>query len=152
MDEHLRFVNRFLGDDELVDLLQAADLYVTPYLTEAQITSGTLAYAVAVGKPVISTPYWHAKEALADGVGVICPFNDTRAFTREIISTAVRRNAAGRHGPARLSRRRTLALAAVLRQKQSDWRLAARAAHDKRIEDSFPRAGAPETGRPHAHV
>ena len=69
--ENLRFVNRFLGDEELVDLLQAADLYVTPYLTEAQITSGTLAYAIAVGKPVISTPYWHAKEALADGVGVI---------------------------------------------------------------------------------
>ncbi len=76
--ENLRFVNHYLGDDELVDLLQAADLYVTPYLTEAQITSGTLAYAIALGKPVISTPYWHAKEALADGVGVICPFNDTR--------------------------------------------------------------------------
>ncbi len=81
---NLRFVNRFVGDNELVDLLQAADLYVTPYLTEAQITSGTLSYAIALGKPVISTPYWHAKEALADGVGVLVAFGDSHAFAREI--------------------------------------------------------------------
>ena len=82
--DNLRFINRFVDDDELVDLLQAADLYVTPYLTEAQITSGTLSYAVALGKPVVSTPYWHARELLADGVGVLCPFGDDKAFAREI--------------------------------------------------------------------
>ena len=59
--DHLRFVNRFVADEELVDLLQAADLYVTPYLTEAQITSGTLSYAIALGKPIVSTPYLHAR-------------------------------------------------------------------------------------------
>ncbi|HEV7690460.1 MAG TPA: glycosyltransferase family 4 protein [Hyphomonadaceae bacterium] len=83
---NLRFVNRFVGDDELVNLLQAADLYVTPYLTEAQITSGTLSYAIALGKPVISTPYWHAREALADGVGALVPFGDSNGFAREITS------------------------------------------------------------------
>jgi glycosyltransferase involved in cell wall biosynthesis len=82
--DKLRFINRFVDDDELVDLLQAADLYVTPYLTEAQITSGTLSYAVALGKPVVSTPYWHARELLAEGVGVLCPFGDHMAFAREI--------------------------------------------------------------------
>lgn len=134
--ENLRFVNHYLGDDELVDLLQAADLYVTPYLTEAQITSGTLAYAIALGKPVISTPYWHAKEALADGVGVICPFNDTRAFTREIIgllSDDARREAMARRAyragePSRWRRvaSETIGLATI-----------ARAQHDKRVEESF---------------
>jgi glycosyltransferase involved in cell wall biosynthesis len=65
--DHLRFINRYVGDSELVDLLQAADLYVTPYLTEAQITSGTLAYAIAVGKPVISTPTGTLKKRLRMG-------------------------------------------------------------------------------------
>jgi len=97
--DNLRFINRFVDDDELVDLLQAADLYVTPYLTEAQITSGTLSYAVALGKPVVSTPYWHARELLADGVGVLCPFGDDKAFAREIstlLEDDVRREAIAR--------------------------------------------------------
>lgn len=95
----LRFINRFVDDDELVDLLQAADLYVTPYLTEAQITSGTLSYAVALGKPVVSTPFWHARELLAEGVGVLCPFGDHKAFAREIcalLEDDVRREAIAR--------------------------------------------------------
>jgi glycosyltransferase involved in cell wall biosynthesis len=78
--DNLAFINRFVDDAELVDLLQAADIYVTPYLTEAQVTSGTLTYAVALGKPVISTPYWHAAEALSGGVGVLCDFGDSKAF------------------------------------------------------------------------
>ncbi len=56
--------NRYVDDDDLCDLLQAADLYVTPYASEAQITSGTLAYALACGVPTLSTPYWHAQEVL----------------------------------------------------------------------------------------
>ncbi|MDI7775958.1 glycosyltransferase family 4 protein [Asticcacaulis sp. EMRT-3] len=81
---HVRFINRFINDNDLIDILQASDVYVTPYLTETQITSGTLAYALALGRPVVSTPYWHAKEALADGVGILCPFGDTEAFTTAI--------------------------------------------------------------------
>lgn len=97
--ENLRFINRFVDDDELFDLLQATDVYVTPYLTEAQITSGTLSYAIALGKPVVSTPYWHAKDALTDDVGVICPFEDHAAFAREIgalLSDTAKRSAMAR--------------------------------------------------------
>jgi glycosyltransferase involved in cell wall biosynthesis len=134
--DHLRFINRFVGDAELVDLLQAADLYVTPYLTEAQITSGTLAYAIALGKPVISTPYWHAKEALANGVGVICPFADTRAFTREIIdllSDDARRNTMARraYDAGEPSRWRKVA------QETTGLALACLASHERRKEEAF---------------
>ncbi len=71
VEEHVRFVDRFVEQEELLDMLQAADIYVTPYLNMAQVTSGTLSYAVAVGKPVIATPYVHAREILDDGHGVL---------------------------------------------------------------------------------
>jgi glycosyltransferase involved in cell wall biosynthesis len=83
---NVRFINRFVGDDELIDLLQASDVYATPYLTETQITSGTLSYAIALGRPIVSTPYWHAAEALGGGVGVLCGFGDSACFAREISS------------------------------------------------------------------
>jgi len=83
---NVQFVNRFVEQSDLLDYLQAADLYVTPYLNPAQITSGTLSYAVSMGKPVISTPYIHATEILADGHGVLVDFSDSAAFAREINS------------------------------------------------------------------
>ena len=82
----VRFVDGFLDQDRLLDYIQASDIYVTPYLNETQITSGTLAYAVALGKPVVSTPYWHAAELLGDGLGVLVPFGDSRRFAEEIIT------------------------------------------------------------------
>jgi glycosyltransferase involved in cell wall biosynthesis len=82
----VRFIDGFLDQEALLDYLQAADIYVTPYLTETQITSGTLSYSVALGKPVVSTPYWHAAELLADGTGVLVPFGDSRRFAEEIIT------------------------------------------------------------------
>jgi glycosyltransferase involved in cell wall biosynthesis len=84
--KNLRFMNRYLSDEDVIEILQATDVYVTPYLTEAQITSGTLSYAIALGRPVVSTPYWHAAEALGDGVGVLCPFGDSACFAKEIIA------------------------------------------------------------------
>ena len=81
---NIAFVDAFLEHGELLDYLQAADVYVTPYTNPAQITSGTLSYAIGVGKPVISTPYVHATEILADGHGVLVPFGDVDAFAREI--------------------------------------------------------------------
>ncbi len=86
VSQSLRFIDGFLDQDALLDYLQAADIYVTPYLNETQITSGTLSYAVALGKPVVSTPYWHAAELLAGGVGVLVPFGDSRCFAEEIIT------------------------------------------------------------------
>lgn len=82
--EHVQFIDAFVEHDELIDYLQAADLYVTPYTNPAQITSGTLSYAVGVGKPVISTPYVHATEILADDHGVLVDFGDSAGFAREI--------------------------------------------------------------------
>jgi glycosyltransferase involved in cell wall biosynthesis len=83
--EHVAFYNRFVEIEELKDFLGAADIYVTPYLNPQQITSGTLAYAFGCGKAVISTPYWHAEELLADGRGVLVPFRDNAAIARELV-------------------------------------------------------------------
>ncbi len=78
------FHDRFLERDELLEIILAADIYVTPYLNEAQIVSGTLAYAVGAGKAVVSTPYWHAQEMLAEGRGRLVPFADSKALAHEI--------------------------------------------------------------------
>jgi len=85
VQKHVIFYNRFVELEELKEFIGAADLYLTPYLNEAQITSGTLAYAFGAGKAVISTPYWHAAELLADGRGVLVPFGDARAIAQEVI-------------------------------------------------------------------
>jgi glycosyltransferase involved in cell wall biosynthesis len=82
--EQVQFIDAFVEYDELIDYLQAADIYATPYTNPAQITSGTLSYAVGVGKAVISTPYVHATEILADGHGVLVGFEDVEGFAREI--------------------------------------------------------------------
>lgn len=84
LDENVRFIDRFLDDEELLDHLQAADIYLTPYAGRNQVTSGTLSYALAMGRPVVSTPYVHAEEALADGLGTLVPFGDSAAISNAI--------------------------------------------------------------------
>src|ERR1700761_4671417 len=69
VSQHLTFINKFVSEEELVNYLTACEVYVTPYLNEAQITSGTLSYAVGAGAAVVSTPYWHATELLAHNRG-----------------------------------------------------------------------------------
>ncbi len=83
--EHVIFQNRFVELKELCEFLGIADIYVTPYLEEAQITSGTLAYAMGTGKAVISTPYWYATEMLAEDRGRIVPFRNPDAMAEQII-------------------------------------------------------------------
>ena len=82
---HVIFQNRFVDLKELCEYLGIADIYVTPYLDEAQITSGTLAYAMGTGKAVISTPYWYATEMLAEERGRIVPFCNPDAMAEQII-------------------------------------------------------------------
>ncbi len=83
---HVVLDNRFVSQEELNEVLGAADIYITPYLKEEQSTSGTLAYAVGCGKAVISTPYLYAKELLAEGRGLLVPWRDPGAMAREIQS------------------------------------------------------------------
>ena len=80
LEEHVVFVNQYLSDGEVVDYLQASDIYVTPYLDRNQITSGTLAFAVGTGKAIISTPYPHASEALAEGRGLVSEFRSAQSL------------------------------------------------------------------------
>jgi hypothetical protein len=85
VQKHVVFFNRFVELEELMRFIGAADIYLTPYLTEAQITSGTLAYAFGAGNAVISTPYWHASELLAEDRGKIVPFRDAPAIARAVV-------------------------------------------------------------------
>lgn len=78
------FEDRFVSADDLARFMAAADIYITPYPNEAQITSGTLARAVGAGKAVVSTPFWHAQELLADGAGVLVPSRDAAAIATEV--------------------------------------------------------------------
>ena len=85
VEEQVIFHNRFVNVEELVEYIGAADIYLTPYLNPAQIVSGALAYAAGAGKAVISTPYWHAEELLAEGRGVIVPFRDSGAIAEQTL-------------------------------------------------------------------
>ena len=80
------FYNRFVSLEELVQFISAADIYITPYLNPAQITSGTLAYTLGAGKAIISTPYWYAEEMLAEGRGALVPFQDPAALADQVIN------------------------------------------------------------------
>ncbi|GMO43603.1 MAG: glycosyltransferase family 4 protein [Termitinemataceae bacterium] len=88
VEKHVLFRNRFVSADELKEYLVMADIYITPYLYEEQITSGTLAYSYGIGNAIISTPYWHAAELLADGRGILVPFNSPQAIADAVIHLA----------------------------------------------------------------
>ena len=85
LSKHVYFLNEFINQKKLFKYLFASDIYITPYLNEAQITSGTLSYAIGVGSAVISTPYWHAIELLADGRGKLFNFDDADELSTILI-------------------------------------------------------------------
>ena len=84
LENHVLFLNEFIDVQDLFKYLSASDIYITPYLNEAQITSGTLSYAVGVGAAVISTPYWHAAELLAEGRGRLFDFGNSGQLSSTI--------------------------------------------------------------------
>jgi hypothetical protein len=95
VSDHLILNNRFVSAEELVEHMGAADIYITPYRHEAQVVSGTLAIALGAGKAIVSTPYWHAKELLAENRGVIVPFQNPSAIAEAVL--ALLENDAERH-------------------------------------------------------
>jgi hypothetical protein len=95
VSDHVIFNNRFVNAEELLEHMGAADIYITPYRHEAQVVSGTLAIALGAGKAIVSTPYWHAKELLAEKRGVIVPFQRPDAIAEAVL--ALLENNAERH-------------------------------------------------------
>lgn len=101
IENHVVFLDQFVDLPTLLDFISMCDVYVTPYLNEAQMTSGTLAYSFGLGKAVVSTPYWHARELLADGRGILVPFGDaatigseiSKLLTNDTLQTAMRKRA-----------------------------------------------------------
>lgn len=86
LQRHVSFIDQYMAQRDIVELLLASDVYVTPYLDPQQITSGTLAYALGAGKAIVSTPYLHAKEALADDRGILVRFRDSAHLAEAINS------------------------------------------------------------------
>jgi glycosyltransferase involved in cell wall biosynthesis len=96
VESNVTFHNRFVSPEEMVQFIGAADIYITPYRHEAQVVSGTLAYALGAGKAIISTPYWHAIELLDDRRGALVPFQNPSAIaqkTIELLDTPAMRHA-----------------------------------------------------------
>jgi glycosyltransferase involved in cell wall biosynthesis len=85
VEANVIFHDRFVSPEEMVAFIGAADIYITPYRHEAQVVSGTLAYALGAGKAIISTPYWHAIELLDDRRGALVPFQDSDAIARKAV-------------------------------------------------------------------
>jgi glycosyltransferase involved in cell wall biosynthesis len=86
LENNVSFIDEYMSQRDIIQLLLASDVYVTPYLDPRQITSGTLAYALGAGKAIVSTAYLHAQEALADGRGILVPFRDSAALTEAVNS------------------------------------------------------------------
>jgi len=85
LEPYVYFYNHFVSDEELFDYVSVTDIYITPYLNKAQMTSGPLSYAVGAGCAVIATPFWHAKELLANERGLLYDFGDSKALSKILI-------------------------------------------------------------------
>jgi glycosyltransferase involved in cell wall biosynthesis len=96
ISKNVVLLDRFVDQPTLLRHISMCDVYVTPYLNEEQMTSGTLAYSFGLGKAVVSTPYWHARDLLAGGLGALVPFSDveaTAAAVARLLTDDAARNA-----------------------------------------------------------
>ena len=146
IEDHVVFFNQFVDQATLLDFISMCDVYVTPYLNEAQMTSGTLAYSFGLGKAVVSTPYWHAKELLGDGRGILVPFGDAKAIGSEIaglLTNDVRRHAMRKRAYAAS---RSMTWAQTAKRYLAVFESGARAQPDRQscspVPQSLPRAKA----------
>jgi glycosyltransferase involved in cell wall biosynthesis len=137
VSSHLILNNRFVSTEELVEHVGAADIYITPYRQEAQIVSGTLAIALGAGKAIISTPYWYAKELLAEKRGVLVPFENPDAIAEAVV--ALLENDAERHA----MRKR-----AYLHSRGTTWQKTARAYMATFQRARFERSLQPRAAQP----
>jgi glycosyltransferase involved in cell wall biosynthesis len=137
VSSHLILNNRFVSAEELVEHVGAADIYITPYRQEAQVVSGTLAIALGAGKAIVSTPYWHAKELLADKRGVLVPFESPDAIAEAVL--ALLENDAERHA----MRKR-----AYLHSRGTTWPKTARAYMASFQRARFERSLQPRAAQP----
>ena len=144
--EHVVFRDQFVTTEELCSYLQAADVFVSPYLNEAQVTSGALSYAMGAGAAVVSTPYWHAQELLADGRGRLFPFGDSAALAARLIGAARLAGGAGArarprlrvHARVHLAARRRAATSSSARRCSEHRRRARRRRDDRRARAACP--------------
>ena len=136
VSDHLILNNRFVSAEELVEHVGAADIYITPYRQEAQVVSGTLAIALGAGKAIISTPYWHAKELLAERRGIIVPFETPEAISEAVL--ALLGNDAERHA----MRKR-----AYLHSRETTWPRTAKAYMASFQRARFERSLRPRTAQ-----
>ncbi len=137
VSSHLILNNRFVSTEELIEHVGAADIYITPYRQEAQVVSGTLAIALGAGKAIISTPYWHARELLAEKRGVIVPFDSPDAIANAVL--ALLENDAERHA----MRKR-----AYLHSRGTTWPTTARAYMATFQRARFERSLQPRAAQP----
>ena len=85
IENNVVFHDKFVEKEELCNYILASDIYVSPYLSREQIVSGTLTYAIGMGKAIISTPYWYAEEMLSDNLGLLVDFGDTEGFKKSLL-------------------------------------------------------------------
>lgn len=135
VERQVIFHNRFVTIEELIEYIGSVDLYITPYLKPMQIVSGTLAYTVGAGKAIVSTPYWYAREMLAEGRGILVLFRNPAAIARQV-------NHLLEHETERHAKRKN----AYQFGRQMIWPLVAR-----RYLESFARAKIEHTAKP-AHL
>ncbi|CDZ50447.1 glycosyltransferase family 4 protein [Neorhizobium galegae] len=131
IEKHVVFLDQFVDQATLLDFISMCDVYATPYLNEAQMTSGTLAYSFGLGKAVVSTPYWHARELLADGRGILVPFSDAETIGTEI-ATLLTDNA----------RRKAMRVRAYASSRSMTWQRTAER-YISLFDDAAPRRSRP---------